>query len=368
MDTKNPFTEYIPPVELVDSTWRWPRYEEYYWGHLTDKARPRNPFCDLEKWGPILRTSGDITWTTPLAEGPNASPSKENSVMYKIFASLDGSPDSFIAFAKKYGSLGSVEGLSSTIESWTTYEHYAFWLCEHWLLRAANLLWDWIRTNDLQALAKVIRNIDSFDSNWEYTLGDLPVVDRFLAGELNFDYEYPVHAKPFSFRIQVCFDHSHDATLLMHGTLSMYSAGRFVYPTRTKEAAMLFLINIINAQFSRLRTGPIAVYNDKQDCIEQRWLPSSLLAAMWFQFFQVVTGEKVIKQCPICLKWSDVTHIKDSWKKHRECANWDRVTRLRKLPAVQKLIAQGQSIEDIAAEINIEPRHIKKWLSDAEVN
>ena len=58
--------------------------------------------------------------------------------------------------------------------------------------------------------------------------------------------------------------------------------------------------------------------------------PTSLLSAMWYQFFLVFTGEERIRRCDICGRWEDMRSRRGSWKRHKTCASHERVKRFRK--------------------------------------
>ena len=69
---------------------------------------------------------------------------------------------------------------------------------------------------------------------------------------------------------------------------------------------------------------------DNYHHLKQGQVPENLLAAMWYQFLQTITGEKKFKRCAVCNNWEDVTYKKATWKQHPECGNRKRVNRYRK--------------------------------------
>ena len=85
---------------------------------------------------------------------------------------------------------------------------------------------------------------------------------------------------------------------------------------------------IINKQLDKFPVNP-TILLDKNDTPKQFFVPTSLLAYMWFQFFQVVGGERKIKQCAICGKWADVTERRATWKHHNSCGINARTKRSR---------------------------------------
>jgi hypothetical protein len=57
--------------------------------------------------------------------------------------------------------------------------------------------------------------------------------------------------------------------------------------------------------------------------------PTSLLSAMWHQFFLALTGEIRLRRCSVCGKWEDMETHRETWSKHKNCANYDRLKKAR---------------------------------------
>lgn len=57
--------------------------------------------------------------------------------------------------------------------------------------------------------------------------------------------------------------------------------------------------------------------------------PSSLLSAMWYQFFLAQTGEIKLRRCALCGKWENMEGHRTTWTRHAGCANYDRLKRAR---------------------------------------
>ena len=367
-DTKKGSPETVQPLELIDPTWVWATHEEYYWDYQARIDAPGSPNHNLEALPPAMRAGGRIRRTTPLAVGHDGNPSKDKPVVYKVFASLDGSPESFIAFANKYGDLGVYKPLSieTALRPFEHGESHAFWLCEQWLLWAADMLWDWIQQGDLEKLSAVVKCTDSWQGTWEYVVGEIGNVELFRSASMKFDEELRYEVVNGHSRIWLTETPTGIKPFVLRGRITKWDIGGFLQETQIKEAASLVLACIVNDQLKNYRTGPIAKYILEKDRIEERLFPTSLLAGIWLQFFRVITGKLIVKNCPVCQQWSDVTNLKYSWAKHHDCANWDRVTKSRKLPAIKKMISQGILIEDIAQRVNVEKRHISRWLTNKE--
>lgn len=97
-----------------------------------------------------------------------------------------------------------------------------------------------------------------------------------------------------------------------------------------REVAPMLIKLIIEEKLREWPVYPILLPTTPQGKeFLQRFQPSSLLATMWFQVFQAVSGEKRFKRCAVCQKWEDVTVKKETWKSHPECSSRERVRRYR---------------------------------------
>jgi hypothetical protein len=68
---------------------------------------------------------------------------------------------------------------------------------------------------------------------------------------------------------------------------------------------------------------------DEKEEVHKIIAPTSLLSAMWYQFFLAQTGEIKLRRCAICNRWEDMEGHRETWSKHANCANYDRVKRAR---------------------------------------
>ena len=88
----------------------------------------------------------------------------------------------------------------------------------------------------------------------------------------------------------------------------------------------------INEKLKTYSTQPRLLMNE-QNQLEAYLYPGSLLAALWFQFYQVVVGEKKLKRCVVCGKWQDLTDRtekqRERWTRHAKCANMLRQRKWR---------------------------------------
>ena len=95
-----------------------------------------------------------------------------------------------------------------------------------------------------------------------------------------------------------------------------------------KKAAMRYVLQEINRKFAEY---PLATRLQIDEREQPRYIlkPGNLLSAMWYQLFLAQMGEIRLKRCAICGRWENMAGHRESWKKHANCANYDRVKRAR---------------------------------------
>jgi hypothetical protein len=125
---------------------------------------------------------------------------------------------------------------------------------------------------------------------------------------------------------------------------------------------------------------------------ELKYVPTTLLDALWLQFAEAVCGEKVYRECVVCGKPFEISPdaartnrilCSSSCKvkayrtrKARACKLWDKGITLATIvretgsdtEQVQKWLAahlrrQGRSFHGIARELDVPVSRVKKWLS-----
>ena len=81
----------------------------------------------------------------------------------------------------------------------------------------------------------------------------------------------------------------------------------------------------------KMRLYPLTVRFETDENEETHKIiePTSLLSAMWYQFFLAQTGEVSLKRCSICGRWENMEGHRTTWSKHANCANYGRVKRAR---------------------------------------
>lgn len=348
-------------IDLIYTGWKWPHRDQHCL--MENLIIPEHNWNDkMDAQGPFIveAPNSHTLYSTPLVDALSAeySPTKAAPALFKTFIHTENNAESYIQFANNYGLLKSTNRILFKDEQKKEFlvgESVLFWQRQQWMLKYTGLLWEWITTNNKEKLSLAIKWQDQWTINFQ--LGDSK--DMSLAGTNKLEwtgYSYILSFVLVSAHLKCCLDNRYILTgkMLRH---SNFPPGNVSLP------AISLLQLIVNYYLDAYPTKSVIFYNTDKRQFQQHVIPTSLLSAMWHQFHQVITGERKIKQCPICLQWSDVTYVKGSWTKHRGCANWDRVTKSRKMPLIEKLLKQGISVNDISEEINIETRHIERWIN-----
>jgi hypothetical protein len=95
-----------------------------------------------------------------------------------------------------------------------------------------------------------------------------------------------------------------------------------------KRAALAYVRQETN---KKMRSHPLYIRFDTDDMggVHKIIEPTSHLSAMWHQFFLAQTGEIRLRRCAACGKWEDMKTHRETWSKHKNCANYDRLKKAR---------------------------------------
>lgn len=253
--------------------------------------------------------------------------------LFLEFASVEPTREGILGFANRYGKLslsGEIEVLTP-VYSWPAGEaprpprgpgsviypnrsdgrdylgvfgeSLQWWQDEIRDMRRVTALWQWLREENVGCLSQVIK--------WRgdsvlYMFANPEDVQR---GETR-NAESGLLAAPW-FRGDI---------------LARFRRGDYLLP------AQHLLQTKINEKLRLYHTKPRLLMNEKNQ-LEPYLYPDGLIAALWFQCYQAVVGEKKLKRCSICGKWQDVTDLtprrQEKWQFHSNCATRERVRRYR---------------------------------------
>lgn len=247
----------------------------------------------------IIDDSDEPVQSLLLVENPHTTgyvgywPLAETKLFLK-FAETPPTKEGILAFANVYGKLNPVHGVfvpkkdgqsglifTDTLTSWQNEIHQ---------IKQAVQIWEWLKDDNRNALRKVI--VWSKDcKSVEY------VVSEGLSIEVSSESKREVFAR--------------------------FPTGGVVLPA---QHLIQILIN------KKLETHSIMprLFMDDTNHLVGYLTPSSLLSAMWLQFYLAVIGEREYKRCSICGLWADTTEKRRNWNRHEECANRERVAKHRK--------------------------------------
>lgn len=346
--------------DLVNTEFRWAHYDNYYW---ENEAKPHssghNEDLDAQGLYMVHKVTSRAVYYLPLNE--SESPTKETPVLFKLFSEMDTTPESYLDFASKYGHLSQPLHLwfKDIPDNVPQGESLYFWRRHQWLMKYSLRLWEWIKGDDFQKLSSCIKWDQKLPYTFGFQLGDEEDINSFLSGNPNWSKTPYIIGSS-----NLYFQEKRERFVLCNNLMGLYELKDILKLGDVRLPAIKMLQLIINSQLHECPSRSMLTIDKKTQNYVNQLVPSSLLASMWLQLSQYIAGEKKIKQCPICRQWSDVTNIKGSWTKHRDCANWDRVTKNRKLKAINDLLNDGLSIGEIAQRVNVEKSHIERWLKE----
>lgn len=361
MATYNQF-ENDQAYDLVNTELRWAHYDDYYWENEA-KPHPRNYNEELDAQGPYMvhKVTSRAVHYFPLREID--SPTKESPVLFKLFSDMDATPESYLNFACKYGHLNEPLYLwfKDIPDNVLHGESLYFWRRHQWLMRYSLQLWDWIKGDNLEKLSSCIKWDQNLPYTFSFQIGSEEDINSFLSKDHNWSKSPYIIGNA---NLYFCHEEQQDRFVLNSNLTGLYELKDVLKIGDVRLPAIKALQLIINSQLREYPSSYMLTLNGKKQDYVNQLIPGSILASMWLQLSQYIAGEKRIKQCPICRQWSDVTNVKGSWIKHRECANWDRVTKKRKFENAKKLLSENKSLEDVSQFLNLEKHHIERWLSE----
>lgn len=324
-------------------------WQKPLWGYKWEDAVPCSPWGEpLDAMGGDEREKyGDEFFSVP--KGPflmEKHPSfmcvpfapLENPLLFAQFSDIAATEDSFLAWANEHGRLIEVErnegyefnfllsplspkdgDTLEAIRSCGRYRaiekdgrHYviekpdplSFWIQEHRDLSFAVMLWEFASNHDPR-LKGILEWCEDTRRAYAYPF------DREKLGEVDFEKlgKDKGYSPKFIFpprRIENYHPQKYDAQI---------AASRFIQQEINRKLAIYPLETRIEI--------------DERGQHHYVHEPSSLLSAMWFQFSLALAGEIKLKRCSICGRWENMEGHRESWSKHANCANYDRVKRAR---------------------------------------
>lgn len=279
------------PVELISDRLGWVCLDGYRWinGRSGPKGQP-NGFL--------------------FPRGPKGRLGPVSDEAYLEFAALDGSPESVLEFAGRHGRLGtgwehfhSDETPMQWGESWST------WALSIQLFKDAFSIWDCIAAQDERQLHRVIasnpnQEVYRFRAQEKIERHGVTLVDAALA----------ILVEKINAKI--------GAGRKMKGV----PFGCFIPGCQAGEANQRKVVFPGSLSYTLKWSA-----NRGRAKVKPQIVPANLQTAIWFQFSQLVTGEREVRPCQVCGKLMDITDTarKGSKRMHERCSLAKRMQRYR---------------------------------------
>jgi hypothetical protein len=325
---------------------------DFIWSHAItgyqwEDCRPCDPWGDpIDEWEEERKKGLENLFQIP--DGPyltKAYPQTrdmpyepfENEAMFAQFSDLNPNKESFCDWANENGRLIDVED---------NFENYAFIFPEYFPLNKTDVQYHsqvcgmhilerdgrffyrakadplsfWVREHDALSFTVMI---------WEWALNADPRLEKILEYDQETRRVY-IYVFPKNKLKEI------DLNRLREGTnynssfvkppykLERYLPAKF----NAKEAGLSYVQEKIN---TKLAYWPMRIFfkTGKDGEFRRVIEPTSLLSAMWYQFYQALAGEIRLRRCSLCGKWESMKEHRKTWTKHKNCANYARVKKSR---------------------------------------
>jgi hypothetical protein len=322
--------------DVPEAGYKWVRTQVYRNG---GNQRPQGSGSELEvrlQW--VL--TDDLELGAP--EGKKYDPLQNFPALFREFAQVPPRDrDAILAFANRYGNLGIIRPLHLTAPGepnrlrgvWG--ETHQDWARQVDGMTRAVRIWDMVEARDSAGLSRHIR--------WKQTgVGYCWCYDSHP--DLPKDQIPPSPGRHFQ---------------LIEPVLDLLKQDNIFVPAK-------FLVQRWVNEHLRDRASPLLQYDLDLATQILRIVPDNLLGAMWLQFAQTIGGNKKHRPCKECGKWFEIS-VEDDARTDRRLFCDDpckfRDYRRRQKRARQ-LQAEGRSIKEIAAELNTDPKTLKRWLAE----
>lgn len=122
-------------------------------------------------------------------------------------------------------------------------------------------------------------------------------------------------------------------------------------------ALRFFLMKEINRKLDKNHVRFRLLWDVKKQRIKPHVVPTNLLGAMYYQFYQAVTREKKFKRCVVCGQWEQVEQ--SNWLYHKHCGNTWRSRKKRGLDAIRR---GKKTPTQVALELGVSEEEVLGWL------
>jgi hypothetical protein len=312
-------------------------------GYKWENSQPCGPWGEPFDSQDIISSAPDGPFLVEKTPGIVRVPYKplENPLLFAQFSDIIPSEESFLDWADEYGRLIDIEGNAGCLYDFilspytprdkrkADSELLSVSSGKHRIVEKDGLYYRIAKPDPLSFWKREHRDLSFAVMLWEMASSD----DSKLSGILEWrEDSRRAYAYPFSRDKLGSIDfgrlgHDEDYNpdfVLPPCRIENYHPKRF----DVKKAASRYIQQEINRKM-RLYPLTIRFEMDGKEEVHKVIEPTSLLSAMWYQFFLARTGEIKLKRCSICGKWESMEGHRETWSKHANCANYNRVKRAR---------------------------------------
>jgi len=274
-------------------------------------------------------------------------PAFQETGLFRRFAATEPTKEGALEFANAYGFLGGA--LSVPVQLATGKEPNQYfvgqgetlegWGAEIVAMRHLIALWEVARAGDAEALAEFIR--------WK---------GKSVPGSEPWPRTEVFYRGPRSrFEKMETFPIASEAA--NPEVLGRFQTGDVVQP------AWYALQRIVNRKLAQHGAVPKMLWHidRRKSELEMRFVPQSLIGALWLQFAHGITGNNEYRQCEQCGRWFEVAAEVRQDGKFCQGSCRSRAYRARQAEA-RKLHAAGTTFAEIAKRLNSDTKTVRGWV------
>lgn len=286
------------------------------------------------------------------------SPLGEFPVLFLTFSELDGSQESLVEFASKFGLLGLNEEVSlkrNTTElecgaSITLAESANVWRQAILEMKVTVNIWNKLKRHESDSLKSVIVWSKNHENDIEYDSVSVQIPKT--------DADY--HLDTVSSFPGILFHR----TIASRSTVSRFNLSnpnfyKFLKPEELLQPATIFVMQQVNQHLER-SVWPYLEIDGTKKRYRPTYTISNLLSAMWLQFYNVLTGELKVRRCQVCHGWMDVTRRNTNKKVHAKCSDRLRNAKFRS----RKDYDKGKTAAKIAEQRSMNLETVQQWFTE----
>jgi hypothetical protein len=283
----------------------------------------------------------------PDAGGAEGTPPKWDPALFRIFADVAPNKESVLAFAKRYGDLGTSMPLQpakkATATAPATVQGTLLTTWQHQIadMRRLTALWDLLQREDVAVLQRYI--------HWH--------LDKRGALSVHFD------SHPAGDTEQVLGFHRARATIASQEVNPELLVS--LVPDEFTLPGWAYIQQEVGSRLAHVAGGlaPEVVWDPRSRRPVVRWWAQTLSAALWLQLADAVSLGRTFSRCRECGRWLEVAP--DAARSHRRfCSNSCRSKAYRqRQDRARQLHAEHKGIEEIASELDSDVATVRRWIT-----